>query len=237
MVAEYKKIRVLTVSFDAEIQGYEIPAFRGAIVQKVGLDKPLFHNHDVVVTDKLTYRYPLIQYKTLGGHPTIMCIEEGVDEVHNFFSQPNWDIEISGRKLELKILDLRLNQFNVQVWDKKFRYRIRNWVALNSENYTRYQQLESMVERLGMLEAILRANILAFGKGIEWFASKQIETQILSSPVVHIVTLKKQKVMAFDLEFSTNVFLPNHIGLGKSTSFGFGVVNMFRPRNVEQVEE
>jgi len=33
-----KKLRVMTVAFDTTIEPYEIPAFRGAIASKVGLE-------------------------------------------------------------------------------------------------------------------------------------------------------------------------------------------------------
>ena len=72
-----KKLRVMTVAFDTTIEPYEIPAFRGAIAAKVGLEHEWFHNHnneglkqvpnhlDAYVESQQQYhnRYPLIQYK------------------------------------------------------------------------------------------------------------------------------------------------------------------------------
>ena len=37
-------------------------------------------------------------------------------------------------------------------------------------------------------------------------------------------SFKRQKLMAFNVEFSTNAFLPSFIGLGKGVSHGFGIV-------------
>jgi len=39
------KLKYLKVLFEGEIAAHEIPAFRGAIAQKVGLGHILFHNH------------------------------------------------------------------------------------------------------------------------------------------------------------------------------------------------
>ena len=33
---------------------------------------------------------------------------------------------------------------------------------------------------------------------------------------------KKQRLLSFNVEFETNVSLPDHIGLGKGVSVGFG---------------
>jgi len=68
-----KKIRILTVIFDTEIKGYEIPAFRGAVVDKVGLENIIFHNH--LSGNTFLYKYPLIQYKVIRNNPAIQCID------------------------------------------------------------------------------------------------------------------------------------------------------------------
>jgi len=93
-----KKIRVLSVLFDTELRASEIPAFRGAMVEKVGKKEILFHNH---LPDGFRYRYPLIQYKTLGRKPAIICIEEGVDQIHKYFEKTDWSIKYRmGKELE-----------------------------------------------------------------------------------------------------------------------------------------
>jgi hypothetical protein len=42
------------------------------------------------------------------------------------------------------------------------------------------------------------------------------------------VDFKKVKVLAFSLEFTANVALPNYIGMGKGCSLGWGVVKGLR---------
>jgi hypothetical protein len=218
-----KKIRILNVTFDTEIKGYEVPAFRGAIINKVGIENTLFHNH-LGETD-FRFKYPLIQYKQINRRPAILCIDHGVDEIHKFFEKRDWSLEISGRTLEMKIDQLQMNQFTMQVWDSLNDYRIYKWAALNQDNYLKYMQLDSMADKLKMLESLLKANILSFAKGIDWTVDKQIDVIIKELLHVGPVKLKGQNVLGFDVAFRTNVFLPNHIGLGKSASTGFGVVH------------
>lgn len=229
MGSEIKKLRILTIRFDGELAGHEIPAFRGAIASKVGFENVLFHNH--LGKESFMYRYPLIQYKNLRGKPAIVCIEQGVDEIHNFFQQKDWSLSVSGRTIDMKIENLSLNQFTMQVWDRMWDYHIKNWIALNAENYQKYQLLETEEQKKEMLSGILKANILSFAKGIEWTVSKPIEIQFTSPIETRPVKVKGNKLVAFNINFKTNVFLPNNIGLGKSVSHGYGVVRGKRNRN------
>jgi hypothetical protein len=216
-----QKIRILSVLFDTEIKPFEVAAFRGAMAEKVGREEVLFHNH---LGDKFRYKYPLIQYKAIGGKPAIICIEEGVDHIHKYFEKRDWSIMIGDRKLDMKIASLNLNQFTMQAWEHKFDYRIFNWLALNQENVKKYNQIDSLAERITFLEGLLKANVLSFAKGINWHVDRTIEVSIKQLDEPKAITFKSQKLLAFSAQFSTNVFIPNHIGLGKGVSVGFGVV-------------
>ncbi|GAA4829492.1 CRISPR-associated endonuclease Cas6 [Algivirga pacifica] len=215
-----QKLKLLKVRFGDEIRFHEIPAFRGGVAAKAS-HSLLFHNH--IDDHTLRYAYPLIQYKRIRNHPSIICVGEGVDEIHRFFENSDWSFEISGRTLDMKIEELDMKQFTMQVWDKQFTYRVNNWLALSQKNYTEYRKLEGMVEQAAFLEKKLIGNILSMAKGIGWDIDKQIECKILDFKPVHL-RFKGQKLMAFNATFKTNVFLPNYLGLGGKTGFGFGTV-------------
>ncbi len=221
-----KKVKLLNIIFDSEIRNYEIPAFRGALIDKVGKDNILFHNH--LGDNAYLYKYPLIQYKQLRNKPAIICIEHGVDEIHKYFEKDNWDLRIGDRYLSMKIFKLNMHQFTIQLWDKLFDYTIINWLGLNQENYKKYISISSLTEKIVYLERLLQANILSFAKGIDWTIDKEIELKITDITNEKIIKLKGVKVMAFDLKFKTNIFLPNYIGLGKSVSIGFGMIKQDR---------
>jgi hypothetical protein len=225
-----KKIRILSIIFDTELKPYEVPALRGAIVEKVGKENLVFHNH--LNDHAFLYRYPLIQYKQISGKPAIICIEFGVDEIHKFFEKRDWSIQIGGRWLDMKIYRLQMNQFTMQVWENFFNYNIRNWIALSQENYLKYTQFENDKEQKDFLERTLIGNIISFAKGIEWDVDKQIQLKITLPINTRTVTLKEKKLLGFNLDFKTNVFLPNNIGLGKSVSLGFGNIKQIRKETV-----
>jgi hypothetical protein len=224
-----KKLKYLRVEFEGDIRPHEIPAFRGAVVDKVGLEHDMFHNHDK--TAGFIYRYPLIQYKTIRKQASLLCIDFGVEEIHHFFQNKDWSLEISGRKLDMNITRLDMQQYNLQAWDKLFHYNIRNWIALSQESYRDYQAFENLADRVRFLETKLVGNILSFAKGVDWQVDKQIEAHIKELKEPRWVSLKGKKVLGFNLDFTSNVFLPNYIGLGKSVSLGYGTVVQRKTNN------
>lgn len=222
-----KKIRVLQVVFENEIESYELPAFRAAIIEQTGRKYDLFHNH---TENKEIYRYPLIQYKRIYKNPAILCIEEGVDQLHHFFENKGEIIMIGEKQLELEVKQLQMNQFTMQVWDSWFYYNIENWVALNEENYLKFNAIDSLSDQLLFLEKTLIANIIAFAKGINWTIDKEIKVSITQMNDPKIIKIKNTRFTTFNLSFKSNVFLPNYIGLGKSVSKGFGMVREVEER-------
>lgn len=221
-----KRIRYLHLRFDADLRDDELPAFRGAVIGLAGREHTVFHNH--LGTDGFLYRYPVIQYKRVGTNPAIICLEEGVDEIHHLFSNQCWDVRLNERPLTLAIKDMRLHQFTLQAWEHSFRFRIRNWLALNKENYDAYQQETGLAGRVTLLERILTGNILSMAKGLDWRIDREVRVSIGSLSGLRLLRYKDQMLAGFDAEFTTNVFLPDFIGLGKGVSTGFGVVTRAR---------
>jgi hypothetical protein len=224
-----KKLRTLLVTFSNDISHAPISAFRGAVIEKVGRENQLFHNH---TGETYIYRYPLIQYKKIFGRPGIFCLDAGVDEIHKLFSHRDWSIDLQGEKIDLKVDRLDMKTTSINVWEKSFEYALWNWQALNEENWKRYLELNSMVEKVAMLEKILTANILSFAKGIDWHIDKPVKVVIKDLKLERDSRMKDIKVRTFDVDFSSNVYLPDFMGLGKGVSNGFGIIR--KKRNIKE---
>lgn len=221
-----KKTKTLFVQFNDSLATWQVPAFRGAVIKKVGREHALFHQHHP--DTGYIYQYPLIQYKSVQQKPTLLCIGEGVDEIHKFFGLRNWDLTIAGETHKLKIHRLDMNNITINVWEKSFCYRIQNWLALNEENYKRYKAIVSLAEKVQLLERLLTGNILSFAKGIEWRVEKPVKVELQELKGEKVIRYKGVPLVAFDVLFRCNVFLPNYLGLGKSASHGFGIIRQYR---------
>lgn len=222
-----KQLRLLSVSFDTHINPWDLPKFRGAIANKVGIEHEWFHNHDNE-TGGYHQRYPLIQYKidTTGRQmrPMLLCIEDCIEEAHYLFSQADWTVRIGQELHQLRIARLHVDQVRLLVRDTPARYRIHKWRALNSEKFRAWQALEGIAERAAFLEKALAAHILSFARGVGWTLDDHFDLKITKLLKEEWLSYKGVKVLAFSAEFSANVVLPDFIGLGNGAGEGFGVV-------------
>ena len=75
-----------------------------------------------------------------------------------------------------------------------------------------------------MMEKILTGNILSFAKGLGIYLDFGVECLIQQISHSGIRKFKNVQMTAYDIEFRCNVELPDHIGLGKGVSHGFGML-------------
>ena len=216
------RVKKLLIVLTAQVSMHELPLLRGALIRVAGGDD-LFHNHD---GDGLRYRYPLIQYKRIGGHAAVMAIGEGVEHIGSLLNAGCETLTLGSREIPYGIERVEPGNILVQTWQETFDYHLRKWLPLNSENYARYQATGSVAEHAIMLEDILTANMLSMCKGLGITVEKTIECSITHIGEPRKVHYKGTPLMSFDVEFSSNMSLPDYIGLGKGVSQGHGVCVM-----------
>ena len=221
-------LRVLRVSF-ALPPGYDatlLPKLRGAIAEKAGLEHDEFHNHnnadDAAVA--FLYRYPRIQYRLHNDALLLVCLNEGIDALQHFFAQPDWTLALhTGESISLRISDLKLYETAPEVVAAPQGYQLRNWYALNQENYARYQSLQTIDARRLFLQHLIVNQIVLFMREFGYEATQPVVVNI-ERFYTNFHEHKGRKVKVFDIHFTANVLLPHHIGLGKATAMGFGAL-------------
>ncbi len=216
---------ILKAIFSPSIYESEVSAFRGAFLEKIPLDQEdfaWFHNH--FPDGSSQYHYPRVQYKRENQMPIMICFGEAF--------QPGQDLVADDKFPQLKLRDhkneLALEAYEVKKYplgitdDMSQLYSIRNWQALNQHNYREYQELESLRDIIYFLEPKLIGNILSFAKAVNWHIAEKIQLEITQMRPTQHINYKGVRVFAFNFVFRTNVLLPDHIGLGKGVSRGFG---------------
>lgn len=200
---------------------------RGFFANK--FDDLLFHHHK---EDKqFRYGYPLIQYKILRGKPIVIALEKGVSLIADNF------LEIDRLILGDNVYDEPDIKFSLHNWDLfvkedvellPYKYNfITPWMAFNQRNFEKYKneiQDSSDEKRVDFLASILIGNILSFAKSIDWWVKEEIKV----IPVLNDINInfKNMSMIGFKGFFFSNVKLPDYIGLGQSTSRGFGTIKM-----------
>ena len=214
-------IKTLILQFANELSTNDITKFRGAVIASLKEKNILYHNH---IEDRFRYAYPLIQYKRIHQKAAIVCIGDGVKAIHELFASDNFLFKIGEKETEMKMDNVKVYDNEISIFDTIQYYRIRNWLPLNSENYAKFQNADSLVERIQILERILAGNMLSFLKGIDIHLEEQMELHITSILDQRQAIYKRVKLMSFDIEFKTNLYLPQYIGIGKNASVGFGTL-------------
>lgn len=215
------KKRLFQIRFQNNLYHNQIEAFRGAIINSLQNKDILFHNH-LPEQNKLRYSYPLIQYKIINNKAAILCLDVGTETIGKLFMESDFDLNLNGEKYLFIIDNIKAYHHTIQIWDSRFHYHLHKWMPLNQENYNKYNELESVTEKSQFLENILLGNILSFAKGLNIFFDQQVACKItwMSDPTV--TPYKGVLVTLFDVEFITNVSIPNYAGLGKGVSIGYG---------------
>ena len=218
------RLKTLTIQFDTQLVENEIQRFRGAIIKLLPQKEVLFHNH---INDGYRYAYPLIQYKRLNNKAALFCIGEGVENIVLFFASNNFNVRIGNKRHCLQIEEVNSKLVDIACdTEQIYSYQLTNWLPLNEENYSQFTQTSDTEEQLIMLQRILTGNILSMLKGLGIRVEQRVEVHIKHLEERPNVIFKGVKLYCANISFDSNVLLPQHVGLGKHASVGFGILTV-----------
>ncbi|HWQ66887.1 MAG TPA: CRISPR-associated endonuclease Cas6 [Methanospirillum sp.] len=192
---------------------------------------PLLHHH----LDRPILAYPKIQYKVIGGTPSILGIADGATVIK----------EISDQINELIFLQARYEVLQKVTYDQMIpihplpdpvQYRFTSpWLALNEENYRKWRGMNDWREKKFLLNRILIGNLLSMAKGLAVTIDERlsVHTHLEQVPVRY----KGVELTGFIGSFMVNLQMPEYIGIGKGVSQGFGTVRRATIRNSDPQKE
>lgn len=213
-------MEITTAIYNGKLKIGEEQMFRGAFLKVMGTNvNSLLHNHLEV---GLRYSYPLVQYKSLNNKPAIVGIGRGGSAIMDL--PRNGNLIIGKRPRTYSLEDINIEQYEPDIDKEPKMYSIMRYIPLNTTNIEEFDSLPALTDKICLLEDIINANILAFFKGIGYHCNEEIQTVISSIDRIYDLYYKNVRFKGFDMKFITNVLLPNNIGLGKSSSVGFGVL-------------
>lgn len=214
-------IRLLKVDFEEIITPSELSMFRGAMIA-LSEGHPLFHNH---AAEGFRYSYPKIQYKLMGGRPSVLGIDDGAYVLAEMFDESTGLMcRLGQREVSLDVSSIAAWEEEIILTDTPITYMINDWLPLNANNFRDYRMAEGMIERVTMLQRILLGNILSFAKGLGIFFDDTVKCTIDDMESTGTSIFKGVELMSFSGIFTANVRLPQWIGLGKSASLNHGTI-------------
>ena len=192
---------------------------RGYFAETFGQQSDLFHNHQA--DGSTIYRYPLIQYKVVDKHPMVVGINEGAQLITERFLSIN-QIVINEKQHPLQQKNLKSETVDVAIYNDLFTYQfLTPWLALNQHNHLQYEKVDDVGKRQ-LLKKTLTGNLLTCAGGLGYRLTEQLLVNLVVHPI--IINFKNKKMTGFKGSFTTNLWLPNFVGIGKSSARGFGTI-------------
>ncbi|AZO96386.1 CRISPR-associated endonuclease Cas6 [Halocella sp. SP3-1] len=222
------EIQVVTLKYEIEDElslryGHKLRGYFANNFKEI-----LFHNH--YQDGSLRYAYPLIQYKIIDKRPFILGINQGGKLITEHFLSieklvlgdkvylsPGGKLSVDKELIEID------DDYDMPIYKYTF---ITPWLGLSQENYQVYRSKYIKAvekDKRKFFKSVIIGNILSFAKGIDWWVEEDIKVVPSLSDIT--VKFKGEEMLGFTGYFFSNVYLPEYIGLGKSTSRGFGTIS------------
>lgn len=213
-------INICTLRFKEHLGLDQARLMRGAIVKIIGRENNvLFHNH---IKTGLRYAYPLVQYKSIDDCAAIVGIGDAATKLQELMPLFPCELRLGDKQTTFHVDNCQTVCYQPAFDIQPKLYSLNDYIALNERNIGRYHAMLALTDKISFIEDILTANILAFLKGIGYRAEEQISCALTSMHEPREQNYKHVGFACFNLQFVSNIELPDNIGLGKSSSIGFG---------------
>lgn len=192
---------------------------RGYFSKTFGEESDLFHNHNE--DGSAIYRYPSIQFKVIDQVPHLIGLGAGAALLVERFIKIK-ELTLDDRTYILNQKNIKSEEIELGLVDDLLTYRFMSpWMALNQKNHASYTQMNN-TDKADKLKRILIGNMLSYMKA---FGCRVEQKVLVKHELTTISTnFKNQTMIAFKGQFTTNVLLPDYLGLGKSVSRGYGAI-------------
>ncbi len=169
------------------------------------------------------YAYPRIQVKILRNQLCIFAANEGISPTLSLVEKLKYLI-IDRKKINFTNIEMLEypDQFSVTP-DRYHKYKfITPWVALNDQQMFRYEPM-FINERREYLNTILSRNLAFMAKDLGIPPAEDIQVRFRASSLTPKV-VDYSKLGSFKGYFTSNIRLPDYIGLGNNITKGLGTL-------------
>lgn len=169
------------------------------------------------------HAYPRVQVKVLRGQLSFFAVNEGVFPTIALVNQLDF-LRLDGRVVEFQSKEEEVYPDKFEVTPEKYhKFKfITPWVALNEIQLYRYEPMFTD-ERREYLDAVLQKNLEFIVKDLGSEPVVPIQARFRASSLTPKV-VPYSKMGSFKGNFTTNVNLPDYLGLGNNITKGLGTV-------------
>lgn len=215
-------IEITTLTFPAlRLHPRDAGKLRGYFAKAFGQDSVLFHNH--TEAEGFRYGYSLVQYKVIKGLPTVVGVAAGAKLVMQAFIDVE-EIELAGQRIRVDDKELEVNKVPAGVISELLEYRFASPLfAFNQDNYATFMALPE-AEIKAFMTKLITSHLVTALRGIGCEVTEERPIMLSHRLEPRLVHYKNKQMQMYVGGFTANVALPAGLGIGKSTSKGFGTV-------------
>ena len=189
-----------------------------------GLMPNLFFNRDVN-TGRTQIVYPLVIYHFIEGRFYLTGINAGAKAVDFIAAKYTAPFEYKNT-LYAGFKPFKNETFNDECSDKEHSYVLHKWIPVHHNKNTQFKRL-SLIDKVGAMQQQLEKHIKQ-----EFCKYLELEAENINAEIAEIrkkhpepFLYKGYKFRAYDIEFTSNLLLPEFICLGNNKALGFGRVS------------
>nr|WP_295934913.1 CRISPR-associated endonuclease Cas6 [uncultured Dyadobacter sp.] len=198
--------------------GHKLRGYFGELFRE---HSPILHNH--YEDGSLRYGYPLVQYKVLHNLPTLVGLRDGASLLAQLFLQIR-ELDLDGEKIPVLSKHIRHEQAAIGLSEDLHKYKFETlWMALNQENFRDYRN-HTEAGQQAQLKRVLISQLLAVFKDVGLWLGPDDRIMLHLDVTERATQFKNQTMLAFAGTFTSNIILPDGLGLGKQVARGFGSV-------------
>ena len=218
---------ITTLNLDIPLHAGDIPLFRSSIIELVGRENEIFHNHDNSSESEGHYHfgYPLVQYAVRKRRATIIGLGKGAEAIYQeLLPKLGNGMELDGQRVLVRHYHIQQQEHEWEIRESPEEYGLYGWIGLNQRNYRRWKDQSNGLSRMEILSGALTGQLRSLGKTIGIDEPKQITAEVMEVHNQKRVRWHKTQLIRFHIRFRTNIFLPADIGIGRCVAFGYGQV-------------
>jgi len=219
--------RILTLTLDLQLHAGEIPAFRGSIIELVGAEYDIFHNHDNSSenTDHFHYGYPLVQYSVKRRKATLVGLDAGADALQQvLIPKLMGQLQFAGRTHWFNGLQLQEQRHAWQLLEEPQQFGLYGWLALNQENYKDWKAYALPETRIPILERALTGHLRVLAKAVGIGELEQVFGKVVQVDNQKRAAFHGTQMVRFHALIESSLALPFGLCIGRAAAFGFGEV-------------
>ena len=137
---------------------------------------------------------------------------------------------ITSPTLKNLLLHQREHRFQADDGKKKYTYLLFGYTPFRSQAYTSYQHTRSLDAKNALLHNHLLFHLSELADRMNWPAREPLTLDQFRVCKEKRSRLGSVLQVSFDLQFRTNLFIPEFLGLGRGAQLGLGVVRPLRAK-------